>query len=145
MRQQSSGRFEVALPAVAAIDLFTPEGERAWVPGWNPQYGTEMPSEAPGSVFTTEVDGVSTIWVIIDIDRKAAIAAYARVTPGGHAGTVRVECVDNAHGGCTTTVAYDITPLDDGADTEAYSDAGFATMMTDWAAAIAGFLEGQPD
>lgn len=144
MRQKPSGRLEVARSAAAAIGLFTPEGERAWVPGWKPRYGTEMPSEAPGTVFTTEVDGVFTIWVIIEIDREAATAAYARVTPGHHAGTVRIDCVDNARGGCTTTVAYDMSPLGGATAMEGYSDPNFAAMLADWASAIAVPLENQP-
>ena len=30
------GEVRVALPPDAAIELFTPEGERGWVPGWDP-------------------------------------------------------------------------------------------------------------
>ena len=36
MRETGTSEFNVALLASAAIGLFTPEGERAWIPGWDP-------------------------------------------------------------------------------------------------------------
>lgn len=84
VRQQSSGRFEVALPASAAIDLFTPEGERSWVPGWDPVYATGAAGETAGTVFTTTVDGLATIWTIVQIDR-----GWSRYLQSCHAGLPR--------------------------------------------------------
>lgn len=146
MRRASSGQFVVELPAAQAIGLFTPEGERAWVPDWNPAYASGEPCEAPGTVFTTDTGGVYTIWVIIEIDRVANAAAYARVTPGRHAGTVRVRCVDGAQGTSIVTVDYDMSPLDGGdpADLHVYGTVGFNNMMDEWARAVAAHLETRP-
>ena len=138
MRRMASGHFEVALSAGEAISLFTPEGERAWVPGWAPAYASGEPSETPGAVFTTEVDGGYTIWLILEIDRVGCTAAYARVTPEHHAGTVRVGCADAAAGGCVVTVTYDMSllPGADPAELDVYGDAQFKAMMAEWAGAI---------
>lgn len=142
MRQQSSGRFEIALSASAAIDLFTPEGERSWVPGWDPAYSDEKPSEATGTVFTTAADGVTTFWTIVQIDRTAGAAVYSRVTPGCHAGIVRVWCVDASVGRSAVKVSYDMTLLgDDPAALDAYAEPAFGSMMVEWSAAIAASLE----
>ena len=89
-----SGQFEVDLPAVDAIGLFTPEGERDWVPGWDPVYSTADASEAAGTVFTTDHGSVKTIWLILEVDRIQCKAAYALVTSGHHAGIVKVSCTD---------------------------------------------------
>ena len=81
MRRLVSGQFELNVPAKKAIWFFTPEGEKAWVPGWNPVYPGSEPSETSGTVFTTDVGGVDTIWLIQTIDRGGCTAAYSRVTP----------------------------------------------------------------
>jgi hypothetical protein len=54
MRRRASGSFELPIPASAGIGFFTPEGERRWVPGWDPAYPSGEPSETPGTVFITE-------------------------------------------------------------------------------------------
>lgn len=137
----SSGRFEVARPASVAIGLFTPEGERTWVPGWDPAYATGNPSETAGTVFTTVSDEASTIWTIIEIDRTAGAAAYSRVTPGRHAGIVRVWCVDADQDRCAVKVAYDMSLLgDDATALDAYAEPEFTAMMAEWSTAIAASL-----
>ena len=141
MRQKSSGRFEVALPASAAINLFTPEGERSWVPGWDPAYPAGEASETAGTVFTTQVGNASTIWTIIQIDRTARAATYSRVTPGHHAGTVRVWCIDAGERRCAVKVSYDMSLLgDEPAELAAYAQPAFDEMMLDWAAAVAASM-----
>jgi len=145
MRLQSSGQFDVALPAADAIDLFTPEGERGWVPGWDPAYPTGQPSEDSGTVFVTMSGGVETTWVVLKIDRPGATAAYARTTPGHHAGVVRVGCADAANGHSTVEVAYDMTLLgNDPAGLDAYAEGRFDLMMQEWSDAIAAHLDGLP-
>ncbi len=137
VRQQSSGRFEVALPASAAINLFTPEGERSWVPGWDPTYAAGDASEITGTVFTTTVSGVDTIWTIIQIDRTAGAAVYGRVTPGHHAGIVRVWCVDATAGRSAVKVSYDMSLLgSDPSLLDAYSEPAFGEMLAEWSVAI---------
>ena len=142
MRQQSTGRLEVALPASIAFALFTPEGERSWVPGWNPTYPAGDVNESAGTVFTTVSHGVVTIWTIIEIDRTAGAAAYGRVTPGHHAGTVRVWCVDAGEGRSAVKVAYDMSLLgSDPAALDGYTEPAFGRMMAEWSSAIASSLD----
>jgi hypothetical protein len=116
-----SGTITVPLPPDEAITLFTPEGERAWVPGWDPHHHS-------ATVFTT----AETIWVVLDAPEHTV--RYARVTPGVHAGTVEVRCRPN---GATTTaeVTYDLTPL--APDTLGHLEHGFDTMLADWERSIA--------
>jgi hypothetical protein len=137
-RRAVSGQFDLELPAQEAIELFTPEGERAWAPGWDPTYPAGDPSESPGTVFVTDHGGVETIWLIQTIDTDECTVAYSRVTPAHHAGTVRVTCDDTPLGGCVVSVAYDMSLLP-GADPSAldpYDDHPFDAMMSHWSSAI---------
>ena len=137
-----SGQFELNVPAKKAIGLFTPEGERGWVPGWSPVYPGGEPSESPGTVFTTDAGGVDTIWLVQMIDRTECFAAYSRVTPGRHAGTVQVSCDNDPMGGCVVSVAYDMSLLPGSNPTllDAYDDASFQEMMNEWAEGVATAL-----
>lgn len=141
MRTRSSGQFVVGLPAAEAIDLFTPEGERAWVPGWDPAYPAGRPSEDSGTVFVTNSGGVETTWVVLEIDRRRGAAAYARITPGHHAGTVRVACANAESERSTVTVTYDMTLLgDDPGELDAHAKPNFEIMMKEWADAVSAHL-----
>jgi hypothetical protein len=93
-----TGTIRVPLPPDRALALFTPEGERAWAPGWDPRHHSD-------TVFTTDHGGTQTVWLSLEADARAV--RYARVTPGAHAGTVEVRC--DADG--TARVTYDLTPL----------------------------------
>jgi hypothetical protein len=139
MRRAASGHFELDLPAHKAIALFTPEGERDWVPGWNPTYPTGNASETPGTVFISAHGSVETIWLIHTIDIHECQVSYSRFTPGHHAGTVRVSCDDTPRGGAVVSVTYDMSllPGSDPSGLDPYDDHQFEAMLADWAQAIA--------
>jgi hypothetical protein len=120
------GSFHVPRPPTEALPLFTPEGERAWVPGWNPTFLSD-------TVFTTDHDGHQTIWVIAD--RTEHSMRYARVTPGVKAGTVEVRCQpDGPH--TRAHVTYDLAALGPDADLDRFA-AGYDAMLADWERRIA--------
>ncbi len=142
MRRIVSGHLQCALPASQAIDRFTPEGERTWVPGWDPVYAVGTADESPGTVYTTTAGDIPTIWLIVEIDRTSHRAAYARVTPGLHAGMVQVRCEEIAPSRSNVAVSYDMTLLP-GADPsalDAYRKDRFAEMMREWEHAVAARL-----
>lgn len=144
-RRNSRGSFDLPVAANTAIDFFTPEGERRWVPGWNPIYPAGEPSETPGTVFITAHGHTQIVWVVHHIDRVECSAAYSRVTAGHHAGTVKVRCSDQAADRCTIGVDYDMTALTDSdpAVLEAYDEASFATMIEHWADGVTSILNSE--
>lgn len=137
-RRQLTGTVDVPLPPDQALALFTPAGERAWVPGWDPHFPTGEDT-SPGTTFTTHSG--STFWVIAD--RRPDAMRYARITPGVHAGTVEVRCEP---AGATTRahVSYDLTPLADPATVDHFA-ADFPAMLAEWERLIAAALaDGEP-
>jgi hypothetical protein len=134
MKLVRQGPVRVPLPPDRALPLFTPQGERGWVPGWEPAFpGGDPSATAPGTAFTTNQQ---TVWVIAG--RSADTMRYARITPGVHAGTVEVRC--EADGGATRAhVTYDLTALGDPAPLERF-DAEFESMLAEWERLIAAAL-----
>jgi len=127
-RVHRSGEVRVALSPDRAIRAFTAEGERAWAPGWAPEYPAGD-DDAPGTVFTT----ADTIWVILE--RTPLTASYARITPGVSAGTVEVALrPDGEH--TIAEVTYDLTSLGADEDLERFGDE-FDEMLRTWERLIA--------
>jgi MOSC domain-containing protein YiiM len=130
-----TGSLRVAAPLAQAFPFFTPDGERLWVPGFDPQYLHPLSGEqGAGAIFTTAHGGEDTLWMILRFSPSEGTATYARVTPGSRGGTVDValEPVD-AH---TTqaTISYDLTSTSEAGDEKlaALTDAAYAAMLADW-------------
>jgi hypothetical protein len=131
------GRFSVALPPEHALGLFTPEGERRWVAGWDPRYPAPERTDGPGAVFTTAAHGATTIWVMTA--RSPTSVAYVRITPGVMAGTVTVVCHGMAlDASSDVEVIYDLTALTpDGESILASFESGYAAFLADWEQQVA--------
>ena len=99
----------VGLPRDQVLALFTPEGERRWVDGWDPQYPDPRRSEGPGAVFTTRHGGHETTWIIVD--QRPDSIRYARIANGISAGTITVEVVGSEDAAAQVRVTHDLTAL----------------------------------
>jgi hypothetical protein len=133
MRRRLTGIVDVALGPEEALALFTPAGEREWVPGWDPAFPAGQ-DVSPGTTFTTHE---RTVWVIAD--RTSRSMRYARVTPGVCAGTVAVRC-EPAGARTRAHVSYDLTALGDSAALERFAD-GYDAMLAEWERMIAGAIQ----
>src|ERR671913_2195623 len=101
-RVRLTGTIRVPLPPKDAIALFTPTGERAWAPGWNPQFPSPVTDDTePGTVFQTDHASRRSTWKVTRHDPATTIQ-YATTTPGDRAGLVTVAC---APGQDHTTIA----------------------------------------
>ena len=142
LRTRQRGGFVLPLPRAEAFELFTAEGERRWVAGWDPVILSECGATRPGAVFLTDHGSEHTIWRVLEADRAAGRLAYSRVSPGRRAGTVEVGLVADGDG-TRVEVAYDITSLGaDGDDLVRSMDAGgFRRMIDEWERLIGEALD----
>lgn len=138
-----SDSFELPLARRAAFRLFTARGETLWVPGWAPEFFTDVADDiAIGTVFRTRDEtGRATTWVVVDCDSGRRMR-YARVVDAFNAGIVTVALKDAPHG-CRVTVAYDLTATEPGAATplREFAD-GYASFIRSWRDAIMRHLDG---
>jgi hypothetical protein len=122
-----------------AMALFTPEGERRWADGWDPQYPEPDRREGAGAVFTTGHGGHQTTWIIVD--NGPGRVRNARVTEGMTAGTVAVDVVGSRESSTQVRVTYDLTALTSAGESwlDAF-DADYDAAIGEWAAEIAAAL-----
>ena len=133
-----SHHFELPMAPCEAIQLFTPEGERAWAQGWEPTYLHPADGRAtPGMVFTTGHGGEETLWTMTRHEPECGLVEYLRVTPGSRMGSVRVQCA-HAGSGTRVTVTYALTALTPtGSETlRALDDAAYESFIDSWRTAI---------
>ncbi len=112
MHKILSREFTLDRPPGAAIGLFTPRGEEAWVPGWAPVYIRPASGDTvPEMLFTTGAGEELTFWTCLAWEPDAGHARYLRLTPASRAAFVDVRCDDNGAGGTRVRVEYDVTAL----------------------------------
>jgi hypothetical protein len=138
-----SGSFELACNAEVAFPLFSPEGERDWVTGWEPR-----PVFPENIVFDRETvfrEGKGhndAIWIIVGADWKTHRAEYVRVASASHAAhiVVKVDALDA--GRSNVTVSYTVTAFGTNAGTllESFSEDAYAAKMRDWQRRIGDYL-----
>lgn len=138
-----TGTLRVAAPLEQAFPYFTPDGERLWVPGFDPQYLHPLTGEqGVGAIFTTNHGNEDTLWMVLRFSLADGVAEYARVTPGSRAGTVAVALRRLGAAVTEATITYDLTSTSDTGDQKlaAFSDEAYAAMLADWEQKIAQAL-----
>ena len=133
--------FRLDVPCARVFALFTPDGERAWAPGWNP----EMLSggEARGSVFRTRAHDAQTLWIVSDYRPAEGRISYARLKQGSNFGLVDVECRDAGAGASEIGVRYTLTgvsPEGEAFVREFLDEAAYAAFIEEWRRAIGAVL-----
>jgi hypothetical protein len=136
-----TGTIEIALAPGQAFTLFTPTGERAWAPGWDPQFPSPGTDETePGTVFRTDHGDKQSIWAVFHRDPGKSIG-YVVTTPGERCGLVTVNCQPTPNG-TKATVVYDLTSLSPDADAELeLFAANYPSFLSHWQHAIAWATE----
>lgn len=137
------GVITVDLGAQDTLELFTPEGERRWVDGWQPEYlyraggGDEI-----DTVFRTRHGGEETLWIVLDHDLEEGTASYSRLTPGSRLGTVTVSVDGIDERSSWVEICYEMTGLSPAGNEalRALDAKAFRAMLDDWQQRIAGTL-----
>ncbi|MCB0197839.1 MAG: hypothetical protein KDJ65_38195 [Anaerolineae bacterium] len=111
-----TAEFEIEQPVAALFPLFSPEGEKLWVPEWDYEniMGTTTLSE--DYVFLTKShDHASTeaIWLVKRYKPEDYRVQYYKVEPEDKVGIVTVECVEQGASRTCVRVAYEYIALAD--------------------------------
>jgi hypothetical protein len=129
------GEITLAGPIAEVFELFSPLGEKLWVPGWDPEIlHPADESWQQGSIFRTREEMGDAIWVITRLDRERHEVEYHRVEPGRYVARVTVRCSEFASGSTTATIAYEFLGLSEkgNADIAAMTDDAYSQKMNRW-------------
>lgn len=139
------GSFELPCGADTAFPLFSPEGEREWVKGWDPTAVFPDRIEfARDTVFREGKGEEEAVWTIVDADWQTHRAEYVRLAPHSHAARIVVKIEPLGAERSNVVVSYTITVFGEhGANhLAAFSEAAYAAKMRDWQLRISAYLVG---
>ncbi len=131
------GFFELDTSADRALQFFTPEGERAWVRGWDPK--PVYPPQATvafqaNCVFRLDQGGERSLWTIVAADLHNRVAEYIYVVEGERLSRVRVQIEPLGEQRCRVRVQYLYTATSETGlqFVASMTEEAFAQRMRDW-------------
>ena len=94
---QHTKTFQMDIPIAELFPLFSPEGEKLWLPGWDYEnvMGTTELSE--DYVFLTKTHSHATrdaIWTVKRYDSDAHLVEFYKIEPDEKVGVVKVTCTE---------------------------------------------------
>lgn len=138
-----SGGFTLPVAPGDAFELFSPLGEKRWVPGWDPEL-IHPPgvSWERGLVFRTREERGDAIWVVTALDRERHEVEYHRVEAGRYVARVQVGCAAQGAGQTHVHVAYTFVGLSavGNEDIAAMSPQAYEDKMRRWQGWITNHL-----
>ena len=108
--------FRIDQPAETLFPLFSAEGEKLWVPGWDYENISGSDGMHEDFIFLTKSHDHSshdedTIWLVKSYDPDRYYVQFYRVEPGEKVGLVTVRCIEVDLSTTDVEVTYEYTAL----------------------------------
>lgn len=139
--------FEIDLSMSDVFSLFTPEGEKEWVPGWDYENVMGNTQLSEDDVFVTGSHDFAVdraVWIVKRHDPTAHLVQYYRVEPNEKVGTVTVECDESGEGRTRVTVTYKWTALTEAGEefVASYDEDIHAEFIEEWRELLLAYIGG---
>lgn len=127
-----------------AFPLFSPAGERSWVPGWDPEF--VQPSDTAweeGQIFRTREGKGDAVWIVTRLDRAQHHVEYHRVEPGRYVARITVTCRSSERSRTEVATTYTYIGLSEDGNREiaAMTQTDYDAKMARWTEWIDRHLE----
>lgn len=138
--------FDIAQPVEKLFPLFTPEGEKLWVPEWDYEniMGTADLSE--DYVFLTESHDHETgkaIWLVKKYDPASWMVQFYRIEPEDKVGVVTVQCFNKSAASTHVQVTYKYIALSDKGRhfIKSFDQDVYASFIDEWQELLLAYFE----
>lgn len=111
--------FKMNVPIADIFPLFSPEGEKHWVPGWDYENVMGTTELSDDYVFLTKTHDHGTsdaIWIVKKYDPKLHFVQFYKIEPGEKIGLVTVKCTELEASKTMIRVTYKYLALSKGGE-----------------------------
>lgn len=101
--------FEIQQPLEKVFPLFSAEGEKLWVPGWDYENIMGTTDLCEDYIFLTKNhDHASThaIWLVKRYDPASHFIQFYKIEPGDKVGLITVQCIQESKNNTTVQITY---------------------------------------
>jgi hypothetical protein len=138
-----TGEFTSAGPVDVVFNLFSPLGEKSWVPEWDPEL-LHPPGVTweRGLIFRTKEDRSDAIWIVTHLDHPTHHVEYHRVESNRYLARVEVQCTALSAVETVVETTYEFVGLSNEGNEEisAMTEDGYRRKMTRWRDWIEAYL-----
>ncbi len=145
MQKQYGARFILGQPIGEVFPLFSPEGERLWVPEWKYQYVSEHKQVGEDAVFLTETHDQKTgsaVWLVKQFQPQHHRVQYYKVEANSKVTLVTVQCEALASHQTRVTVCYRYIGLNAERDAfiQQFSEADYRAYVQNWKTVLEAYF-----
>jgi uncharacterized protein (TIGR00369 family) len=140
-----TGRIRLNGPVERVFPLFSPVGEKSWVPGWDPELlHPPGASWRDGLIFRTAEDSGPAVWIVSDLDVATHRVTYHRVEPSLYVARIDVTCEEVSAGVTDVSTAYTFVGLSEEGNRaiSAMTALEYEAKMTRWTTWLEHHLKG---
>ena len=147
MRSISHTRaFEMNRPVETLFPLFSPEGEKCWVPGWDYENVMGTTELFEDYVFLTKNHDHGTadaIWIVKKYDPKSHFVQFYKIEPEDKIGVVTVNCTELAPERTKIEVTYKYTGLSAAAEKffSEFSARAYEEFIGQWQTLLSNYFQ----
>ena len=138
--------FEMDLPVTELFPLFSPEGEKYWVPDWDYEnvMGTTALSE--DYVFLTKTHDHGTtdgIWIVKKYDPESHFVQFYKIEPGDKIGVVTIQCTALEVERTEVHVTYKYIALSEKGErfVSKFGESAYEEFIEEWQALLTDYFE----
>jgi hypothetical protein len=138
----------MAYPISELFPLFSPEGEKHWVPGWdyeNVMGTTELFEDYVFLTKTHDHQTTNAIWIVKKYDPGSHFVQYYKIEPEDKIGVVTVKCMELDAARTEVQVTYKYTALSAPGErfVSGFSESAYEEFIGEWRRLLSKYFESQ--
>ncbi len=129
--------FNISQPIEKVFPLFSPEGEKLWVPGWdykNIMGTTELSEDYVFLTANHDHAFTDAVWLVKKYKPEKHIIEFYRVEPDNKVGVVKIFCSELNNSITHIEVTYKYMPLSEKGNEfiEGFTKENYAAYIDEW-------------
>ncbi|HEC18335.1 MAG TPA: hypothetical protein ENI97_03240 [Gammaproteobacteria bacterium] len=136
-KTKHTASFEIAQPVNDLFPLFSPEGEKLWVPGWdyeNIMGGTDIHENYVFLTRNHDHASAEAVWIVKKYDPKEHCIQLYKIEPEYKVGIIEVTCIQLSSAHTKIQVSYEYIGLSDKGNQfiEGFTSSAYKSFIEDW-------------
>ena len=132
-----SKTFRISRPAGILFPLFSAEGEKLWVPGWdydNIMGSTDLHEDYIFLTASHDHASAGAIWLVKRYDPDAYFVQFYKIEPEDKVGVITVHCVELEKNLTEVAVTYQYTGLSDRGNqfVASFDSSAYEDFINEW-------------
>ena len=134
------------VPIAEIFPLFSPEGEKHWVPGWDYKNVMGTTELSDDYVFLTKTHDHGTsdaIWIVKKYDPKLHFVQFYKIEPGEKIGVVTVKCTELEASKTMIRVRYKYLALSKGGEEfiTVFNESTYEEFINEWQKLLTNYFK----